>query len=303
MPRAAFRFRRSGVAYVFFLGTALLVVVIGISALTLGRVQLRSAEDLTDSAQARLYARAAIEQVLLTLFSNSTWRDSVPHDAWKMPAAIGDGTYAWRIVDERNDNFTANRNAPVRIYGTGTSGAANWTYSVLVQPPLESLPTSIIVNGDMESGAAEPWWSYGDCVLEMTSNTDEYYSGTYGMMVKNRIDTWAGPRQTVTVQQGQSCAGQMWIRMKNEPEYVQFLLGIETEFGWEWFTLADTQVGTNWTQLTGTVTPTWSGTLISALLKVETTIEKKDFFMDDVSFAPAPSATGIIPGTWQREAQ
>ena len=91
MAREAIGHRRRGASYVFFLGTATLVVIIGLSALTVLRVKSRAAEGGHDSVAAQLYAQSAVEQALLTIYTDGGWRGTISPDTWSAPQAIGQG--------------------------------------------------------------------------------------------------------------------------------------------------------------------------------------------------------------------
>ena len=297
--------RRRGTAYVFFLGISMIVMIIGLSALMAVRVRSRAAEDVNDGATARLCAQSAIEYTLLTMYKDSKWRDNTDHDTWQTTRETGEGTFTWKLVDETNGSLTADRSAPVRAYGMGNCGESVWVYSVLIQPPAEglSIASNLLTNGDMETGAEAPWWETGDCKLEIKHGADEHHSGEYGMKVKGRDDPGSGPWQTITVRSDRSYRGVAWVRMKDTTDDVRLLLGVQTEAGWDWYTFAQAQVDEDWIQLAGTVTPSWSGTLISAALKVETTTRDKDFFLDDASLTQVPGLTGPSPGSWTRATQ
>ncbi len=304
MTRTTSRSRRHGSAYILFLSTAMLVTIIGLSALMAVRVKMRAAEAGHDGTAAQLYAQSAVDAGLLAMYADASFRSAIDHDTWQAAQLVGDGSFTWKLVDETNDSLTADRNAPVRVYGQGVCGESVWIYSVAVQPPLEAFPPNIIVNGNLETGAPEPWWEFGDCDLEIRNESNDHHSGTYGLKVKERDAPYSGPRQTIAVERNLSYRGDMWVRMKDSTDDVLFLLGIETDGGWDWFTLATAQVSeTAWTRLSGPVTPTWSGTLIRAVLKAETTLDKNDFFIDDVSMRQVPGAVGPILGTWRREPQ
>ena len=302
MTRTTTRVRRRGAAYVFFLGTALLVTIIGMSALTIVRVKVRAAEGGNDSLAARLYAQSAIEDAMLAICGDAGWRDVITHDDWEPTQPIGRGSFTWKLVDEDNLSLTTDRNAPVRVYGQGVCGESVWIYSVLVQPPLESLPSSILVNGDFESGVASPWVGQNGAQVEVLFDTP--HGGAAYACVKNRADLGSFPAQerTVPLVSGTTYRADCWVRLQDAEENVWFGVQIHTEAGWEYFEFAEAPARTSWTHLTGTIAPSWSGTADAVSFQVGTAVSDQEFMIDDVVLLKAPNTIGPIPGTWRREA-
>jgi hypothetical protein len=297
------RRQRRGTSYVFFLGTAMLVTIIGLSALTVVRVKVQAAEGGNDAAKAMLYAQSAIEHGLLAIYTDTSWRDSITHDAWQPTQPIGDGSFTWRLVDEANLSFTADRNAPVRLHGQGVCGESVWIYSVLVQPPLEDLPTNVLTNGDLETGLVDPWWETGDCGLKL----DDYlkHSGVYALLIWQRGSMTAAARQTIAtlIHSGTRCQVNAWVCTRSEPETIKVGAWVRLETGWEYFPIGELAATTTWQAVQGSFTPTWTGTLLDAYLEIGGTTSYQEFAVDDVSLVTVPGAVGPKAGTWRREVQ
>ncbi len=299
------RFSRRGTSYLFFLGTALLVTIIGLSAMMVLRVKLRAAEGLGDRATAKLYAQSAVDAALLAIYSDRTWRTSITHDTWVAEQTFGDGSLTYKLVDEADGDLSADTNAPVRVYGKGVCRESVWIYSVLVQPPLESLPSNVIVNGDFETSVAAPWQAVGGCELEVRDGGEHVHSGEWGMKVKNRTDSAAVPQQTLPIilQSGATCRTDLWLKMKDDPEDVSVGLWIVTDSGSEYFEFAQAEIWKEWTHVSGSVAPTWSGAFVEAIFTVGTTVSDQEFYVEDVSVTQMPGSFGPLPGTWRREAE
>jgi hypothetical protein len=62
-------------------------------------------------------------------------------------------------------------------------------------------------------------------------------------------------------------------------------------------------VGNSWTKVTGTLTTTWTGSLLEASWRAFTYPDggTSDFYIDDARMW-RQQPTGLIPGTWRREA-
>jgi hypothetical protein len=111
----------------------MLVMVIGLSGLLVGRIQLRSAEGADESAAARLYAQSAIELGFTMIHKDTAWRDSLGEGLWITDQAIGAGTMSLEasFVDDGDENPD---NDPVLLVGTGVVGAAQHRMQVTLLP-------------------------------------------------------------------------------------------------------------------------------------------------------------------------
>lgn len=287
-----------------FLGTATFVTLIGLSALTGIRIKHRAASGDHDRVTARLYAQSAVEMALVTIYADPNWRDTIAPGAWQTRSSIGDGSFTWKIVDETNASFTTDRNAPVRVFGEGTSGGSVWIYSVVVQPPLESPPTQTdtLVNGDMESGILG--WIGTQC--NINSANDTAHGGLACLEVTDRDVTGGGPEQNVTgsIKNGVPYSVDLWVKLDDGPETVIATLWLQTSEGNRSIQVSRS-VGTSWTRIGGLLTPTWTGTLISADLLVSTSTSTQGFRLDDVRMWEDQTArareVGPLAGTWRRE--
>ncbi|UCF34067.1 MAG: carbohydrate binding domain-containing protein, partial [Phycisphaerales bacterium] len=269
-------------------------------------VQAQAAESTNHMAAARLYAQSALEIGMHWLCADPYWRADFPHDQWLNEEPIGEGTYTWKLVDEINGDLTSDTAAPVRLYGKGVCGEAVRVYSVLVQPEsATALPANLIDNGDLESGLT-PWIAMGVCDLEWDNS--QAHAGTACLWVKNRVDYLAGPRQDITaeVTDGATYSVSIWAKTKDSSEQVWVGLWVRTEYGWRSFDAALATVGGTWTEVAGTFTPSWPGTLQEAYFKVETTWSNQEFRIDDavmIEKQNADSAPSLrfVRGSMRRE--
>lgn len=299
MIRAAGSPRRRGSMYVAVLLIATIVSVIGISALTATRLQLRSAEGAADVTAVCLYAQSAIEIGLFAINNDADWRSVYSNDDWFPVRSIGDGVYTLKLVDEVNGSLTADPNAPVRLYGWGMAGDAVRIYSVLLEVRGAS---NLLLNPGIESGTTY-WVDMGDCDLE--ADEGEFHSGAACLRVKNRDDEWAGPRQDIADQltEGVTYETEVWVKMENFSETVWLGIWYRTEYGWVSDYFSSDTVGTDWTLLGGEFTAGWSGTLSQAYWKVDTQWSSQEFMIDDAVLEAADdSSIAIRPvaGTWRR---
>jgi len=234
--------------YVAVLMTATIVAVIGISALTITRIELRSAEGAKDTIEARFYAQSALEISSYLINNDRNWRTN----------------YSKRI------------------------------YSLLLEPPTPK--PNLLSNGGMESGTTG-WYGYH---CDIGSVTGEQHSGTAALEAKSRDDYYAGPAQDITgtIENGTAYEFQAWVKMRSGASIVRFVMYVENTFSqYWWFIDGETLVGdTEWTKITGTMIPTWTGTLSEAFVKVSTESGTAEFYVDDVVLRVAPEVNLVVVG-------
>ncbi|MCH7595425.1 MAG: hypothetical protein IID35_02605 [Planctomycetes bacterium] len=131
--------RRRGSIYVMVLGTSLVVTVIGLSALTITRIERRSAESTGDFAQARLYAQSAIDMGRLRIRNDPDWRTSYTNGDWEIRRAIGSGTYTVGGYDPVDGILDDGSSDPLILKGIGFEGAARYQLQVQLEAQGQAL--------------------------------------------------------------------------------------------------------------------------------------------------------------------
>ena len=294
--------RYKGSVYVFVLSTALLVTGVGLGALQAVRVERRTAGLNASIAQARLAALSFVEVALLRISNDPTWRFTYTHNVWTAPEAVGNVTYTFKLVDAQDSDLTDDATEPVRLYAKATVGDAVRIFSVLLRSDEDASYTSTVPgNGDMENGVT-PWSGVG-CDLEI--HTDNPPEGAAYLWVKNRDGTWDGPRQDIAddLIQGVTYEAEVWVKLKDNSEDIRLVLWMDTDSSYYSIYYVQASVGTSWTKLSGTVTPTWTGTLEAAWWEVETSLSNQELMIDDAVMKPLGSDfdMSVAPGTWRRE--
>jgi hypothetical protein len=138
--------------YVAVLSAALIVSVIGLSALAVVRVQRLGAEGTNDLAAARFYARSAIEMGLHWIDSDANWRTNRPNGVWAADVPTGDGTFTLEGTDPDAlalDNDPAD---PLVLTGIGVKGKARYKLQVTLASEsqgLTCLEVSLHAGNDM----------------------------------------------------------------------------------------------------------------------------------------------------------
>jgi hypothetical protein len=145
--------------------------------------------------------------------------------------------------------------------------------------------TNLLTNADMEGGTTG-WSAFGAGTL--TSNTSVVHGGSRSLAYTGRTASYNGPSQPVTSQlaNGSSYTTSVWMRTQSGTPTGKVTLAVTANGSTNYLTLAQGAVNSSgWTQLTGTTTVSWSGTLSSATLYVETSAGTDSFYIDDASSA------------------
>lgn len=385
-PKSA---RRRGSIYFVVMATAMVVSLIGLSALVLQRLQRQAVERSSDAAQAQLNAQAAIEMGLFRLQANPNWRSTFSNGVWESNVPLGGGTYTLQGIDPSDSQLADAPGEPLLLVGTGAKGQSQQRFQMLVVPqpsvpdaleqaltaagelrfnrarvfcdqtlgsnaqvvavgstvnadvratasvvggtfsrttaagaPARQLPdlsaplatyqnlgtpiniaslpvgfSNLLENPGIEAGTA-PWQpsSFPDPKCNIARDTSVFRSGAASLKVTSR-DGWnAGPVQDLTpmLQKGVTYQASVWVRMAKTTADAELALYIASTGGpGQYLSGGRRSVGTTWVQLATTFTPTWSGTLTSAYLKVQTPSTTPDFYIDDAAFQEADTARTI----------
>ncbi len=155
------------------LGCATIVGVIGISALTLVRIERIAATDASDFAQARLNARAGVELGLLRISDDPNWRANYPNGLWETDQPIGSGTYSIEGIDPNDGDLTNSDDDSLTLTGIGAQGEARYRLQVILVPeadPLSCLEVSLHAQNDASFNSAT---LNGDQTISANNNVTE----------------------------------------------------------------------------------------------------------------------------------
>ncbi|MEV0214845.1 family 43 glycosylhydrolase [Micromonospora sp. NPDC050695] len=143
---------------------------------------------------------------------------------------------------------------------------------------------NLLTNGNLESGTTG-WGVVGSGTL--SSNTAVVHGGTGSLSITGRTASWNGPGQDVTskLTNGKSYTTSVWVRSQSGTPSATATLSLTANGTTNYLQLTPaTGVNANgWTQLTGTATASWSGTLTGATFYVETAEGTDSLLVDDVS--------------------
>jgi hypothetical protein len=288
------------VVYLAVLGVSLLVMVIGLSALLGVRVENRGADLTVTAVKADVYAQSQVDVALNKLCNDPNWRTTYTNDTWTANQTVGDVVFSFKLVDEIDGNLADDANQPARLYAQATVGDAVRIYSVGVQP---YVPPNLLSNGDMEAGTQ--YWSGYNCTLE--ARTDDVHGGAKSIYVSNRTSFASGPTQSITnvIENGTSYTFVVWVKVVGFAALIKPVIKTTaTGSGTQNFDGGSSVVGTSWTKVTKTITPSWSGTLTAATATIVTTgVGTPDLRVDDAVLTEQNSGPALLitPGTWRRE--
>ena len=310
--------RRRGSIYAIVLAMAILVSLIGLSAVAVGRINLRTAGTGGDAMAAELLSLSAIEHAIAVVNRDATWRTRFENDVETPQVRLGNGTFAWKLVDGTTDadgdgtmddgdgDLGAGGLQPARLFGIGRAGDARRAFSVVLVP---NGPNQLN-NPGIESGL-DPWAvNSGDCALEVIST--EPRTGLRSLAVRSRTGHTAGPLQDVTakVVSGKSYYVEAWVKMSTAEEDPRFALTVEGDGlilgigGSDSRFVARAQpVGLQWKKVHVALNPSWSGTADRICLRVETASSNQDFYVDDLKLVEQSTITPMSPDrtTWKQE--
>lgn len=143
--------------YVLVIGTAMILAITGVSALTVTRTQTRAVTGVNDAREAGVLAFSAIEHALTvldaaTIDDDPLWRTTYAGGVENPPIVLGRGTISFALVDPDDGDLADDDSDSVRLYGIGRVGEATRVYSVLLAPNsgegLEVLRTAAHANGN-----------------------------------------------------------------------------------------------------------------------------------------------------------
>ncbi len=139
------RARHTGSIYLPVLGAAMMVTIIGLSAIWITRIQRYHGQGQLDYAHSQLYARSGIESGLLEIATNSSWR-SAASTTWADKQVIGDGSFSLTAADPDDNDLSDSDYDSVVLTATGYKGLAVHKMQVTVDAvatPLEILKYAV----------------------------------------------------------------------------------------------------------------------------------------------------------------
>jgi hypothetical protein len=133
--------------------------------------------------------------------------------------------------------------------------------------PTPTASGNLITNGTMESGTSG-WSVFGAGTL--SANTSVVHGGTQSLSITGRTASWNGPSQSMTskLTNGKSYATSVWVRSQSGTPSAKVTLAVTANGTTSYLSLTPATAvnSSGWTQLSGTATVSWTGTLTGATL-------------------------------------
>jgi hypothetical protein len=116
-------------------GTAILVSLIGFTALHLSRLELRQTTGLHERSHARQLAQSSAELALAILDEDPDWRSHFTHgiENTRTPNGAGE-TLRFRLLDPLDSNLANDTAQDVLVEGIGRAGDSEYRYRVTYAP-------------------------------------------------------------------------------------------------------------------------------------------------------------------------
>jgi len=296
------RFSSSG----FRRGYSLLELIVSMTAATVLLmsmsstlfISVRATDPSTTPVTSTIKCHTAINEVLLDLEqAMSITERSANAITFLVPDRDGDLDpeiirYAW----------SGTSGAPLtRQYNGGT--AVTFVENVYdFQHNLPALPTNLLSNPDMEAGTAN-WSVVPNAVMNISSATAVSPSNS---MLTDRTTTnyYGGIRQDVwsAMTNGMSFRLAAWVKgdLPAGITPIQLELRITSSGeGVQVFPVQKNILGQNWDLISGTVTPTWTGSLTSAYWQIQSDAAAPRFYVDSAVLAQASSPRQYVEITLQ----
>jgi len=245
-------------------------------------------EDLLDNRYYELWTSASAGGPWTRVSEKWAWRGNLTFNgsAWTNNVSHGDILRAG--VNQRLEISDINR---VDFLIQGTTQLSCCPYQQIprdlgiIRNYPRTTGANLLTNADIESGTTA-WSVFGSGTL--SASTSAPHGGGRSLLITARTAAWNGPAQVVTTKliSGHNYATSIWVRAQTGTPSAKATLALTANGTTSFVSLtsATTINASGWTRLSGTATVSWTGTLTSATLYVETTAGTDGLFIDDASF-------------------
>jgi hypothetical protein len=127
--------RRGAALFALVLLQALVIGVLGLSALTICRLERQQRSSSGDMLRARRHAAAALELGLLNLKNDAKWRTTYRSGQALPELTFGNGSLSWIVIDPIDGSLSNSAEDRVLLQGIGKVGNSVWSESI------EAIPT------------------------------------------------------------------------------------------------------------------------------------------------------------------
>jgi hypothetical protein len=305
--------RRPGGIYIAVLVAVLVVTLIGLAGLQSARLDRRAASANEDAVRARFAARSYSEIIFQRLQSDTTWRSVYLNNTWSIAEAIDGASAKFKVVDDADSDLTDDSSESFRIQTQATYGGATRGMSMSVQPPSAGSGGSGVEkfqNGNMETFtvATSPptgWYQWPSGPGE--ASTTSSHGGARNARVYNRTAVTSSLSQDLPVtalRKGATYDIKGWAKFGTLAGTLKVGLvvtdstGTTTKFMYPIITISSI-----WNDISGSVTPTWNGTLTGARFSIESAAGTGDIRGDDLSITERSGSgtLSVVSGSLRRD--
>ena len=134
---------RTGSVYVAVTGTAVLIAIMGFTALHISRLELRQATAHSEMLTARSLAHSGVEFAMGRIQLDNNWRSNYNHgDEHSVNLSGVPERLIFRFLDTADDDLEDDSTEDVIIQGIGRCGTSEYRYNVTYAPTVTSQGTS-----------------------------------------------------------------------------------------------------------------------------------------------------------------
>jgi arabinoxylan arabinofuranohydrolase len=191
------------------------------------------------------------------------------------------GWQSWTTVSCPVSGATGTQDLYLRfIGGSGSLFNINWWQF----SGSSNAGSNLLTNGTAENGTTG-WGVFGTGTV--SSSTSVAHSGSRSLTITGRTGSWNGVSQNVSAHlvNGRTYTTQVWVRTQSAAATAKATLALTAGGSTSYLALTPATAVTadGWTLLSGTATPTWSGTLSGATFYVETDSGTDGYYLDDAT--------------------
>jgi Tfp pilus assembly protein PilX len=312
-PRAAHARRRGGI-YIAVLVAVLIVTLIGLAGLQSARIDRRAAAANEDAIRARFAARSYAEVIFQRLQADSSWRSSYTNNTWSASEPLDSGQVKFKLVDDADGDLADDSTEPFRIQTQAAYGSATRGMSISVQPANAGSGGSAperLSNASMEAFtvATSPptgWYQWPSGPGE--ASTTSSHGGARNARIYSRTAVTSSLSQDLPVtalRKGATYDIKGWAKFATIAGTLRVGLVVTDSTGATTkFTYPIVTVTSIWNDISGSVTPTWSGTLTAARFTIESAAGTGEIRGDDLSLTERSSGgntNSVISGSMRRD--
>lgn len=177
-------YRQQGSVYLVVLASAMLLMVVGVSAVIGSRLQRRAYAGYQQASDASPIAMSGIDLVMHEIGTNPYWRRDFKNGIWWNNRDLGAGLTTMTVTDPTDSSLAVNPNQPIRILSQAQLGIAQSAYQVDLQPaPINQNATTYA----MMQLRPIAYWSLKETAGIVADDRSYRYDGTFtgGVMLKS----------------------------------------------------------------------------------------------------------------------